>query len=179
MVSEATSALIARGDELARFLNSERHEHRLFVTLNCNTPATVGAMRGWLAVWYNSLNSKLYRNWAGRSSAERWRGWAFLEGHEAESAEEVTLHWHVLISPGPALSPDKYADMMTSRAHQSRSVGALHMIKQWQKICPKGTVDVQFINDLAGAVGYCTKDLRRMGPHLRRAHETYTPLPFV
>ena len=175
---ESNSALITRGHELANYLNCETHEFRLFVTLNCNTAATTNAMRSWLTTWYNSLNSKVHRSWKGKDSKERWQGWAFLEGYESESAEEVTLHWHLILGPGPGLCPHKYADLMTSRPGQPRSVAVLHMKKQWEKICPKGTVDVQYIEDLAGAVAYSTKDLRHPGPHLRRAHDTYTPLPF-
>ncbi len=175
--AESDHDLIRRGNDLRNFLNDPSHGYRLFVTLNSNAPTTSETARKHLAVWYNALNRKVYRKWSNRPDAARWQGWAFLEGFEREAAEEVTLHWHVLLGPGPGLGADKYADLMTSVEVGQPRLVEKHMAREWTRRYPGGSLESLYIRDLAGIVGYCTKDLRKYGPHLRRAHDHHTPLP--
>lgn len=176
-VPHSIAATLSRGEALRKFLSDERHGFRLAVTLNANAPTTIPRMQRALSVLYSALNRKTDRAWYKKSRATWWAGHAFLEGHEAEANDKVTLHWHVLIGPGPALCPHKYADQMTSTNPLEPILSETHLRREWIKLYPRGSVDVQSISDLEGWVRYCTKDMCNPGPNVRRAHETYTPLP--
>ena len=175
---ETSTNLVHLGETLAVSLCDESRQFRQFVTMNSNAPTTPTAMRKALQTWYNQLNNKTYRDWKNRPQDGRWQGWAFLEGFEGESEEKTTLHWHMLIGPGPALEPERYADMMTPRPGAEYSVSASHMMHIWKKLYPRGSTEVRFITELPVAVEYATKGLRRRRPHLNRNHEEYTTLPY-
>ncbi|MBM1690684.1 hypothetical protein [Sulfitobacter geojensis] len=175
---DSNASLLKQGEKLREYLNDPEHQYRLFVTMNSNASTTQAAMQNGLAKWYGDLNNKTYRRLKAEPQSSLWQGWGFLEGHEAEAAEQVTLHWHVLIGPGPTVKPLKYADLMTSLNPGEEPLIQKHMQRAWQKVYPKGTIIVSYIDDLAGAVNYCTKDLCRPGLHLRRSHQAHSPLPF-
>lgn len=61
-----------------------------------------------LELWYKNLNAKKVGRRCYRGDYEaRWRGSAFLEENSDVSDGSQSLNWHILMSPGKTLPPEK------------------------------------------------------------------------
>lgn len=166
-------------------------DHELFVTLNTNTPTWPERAQEALELWYKTLNTKTVgqRYYKGDPDAQ-WRGVAFLEGNSDISDGPQTLHWHILMSPGKALPPEKARECLRADAETGEPVVAGVMRQLWQrgvgasyhrdpKGYAKGTVDVEYIHDHAGLARYVTKRLTGIHRDFERNHNSIITLPLA
>lgn len=167
-----------------KFLARPYPRKRLSITLNSNEPTTLNALQRNVAKTLKRLNNKTDRLWYKRPRNTWWQAAFFIEGHEFEAASPVTMHVHGILAPGLGMHDGRYLEMMSPgldegaiRTGDKTLLCERHITRAWRDVYGKGSVRIKGISDLPGWAYYCTKDLCRRGPHLRRAHEAYLLLP--